>query len=139
MKKLAVLFMAMIMVFSMSACGSGSDGAGDAEMITVYIEIDYPDGCGEADVEDYQMQVPEGTNALEMLQLYAEENDIEVTLADTSPTMYVTSINSIAETDSAGWVYEVSDEMTMDAADQYIVEDGQEITWEYMSWSEMSV
>ncbi len=136
MKKLAVILMTLIMVFSMAACG-GSDNGGNGEMITVFIEIDYPDGCGIADVEDFQMQVAEGTNALEMLQQYGEENEVEIVMAATSPTAYVTAINGVAETADAGWVYEVNDEMTMDAADKCILEEGMGITWEYMTWGDL--
>lgn len=138
MKKLAALLMVIVMVFSITACGGGNASGGEDGMITAVIEIDYPDGCGNADVEDFHIAVPEGTNALELLQLYGEANGVEITLATTSPTVYVTAIGGIAESADAGWVYEVDDEMTMDAADQHTVQAGQTITWEYMTWSELS-
>lgn len=138
MKKLAALLMAIVMVLSVTACGGGNASDDEGAMITAYIEIDYPDGCGVSDVEEFPVEIPDGTNAMEMLQLYADANNVKVTLADTSPTIYVTSIGGVAENADAGWVYEVNDEMTMDAADQHIVKEGQMITWEYMTWSELS-
>lgn len=138
MKKVSVVLMALIMMFAMAACGGSSDApAGDAAMIDVTIEIDFPDVDGQPDVEDYKFQIPEGSTALDMLNLYAEAESVEIVMSDTSATAYVTSIGGVAETDGAGWVYEVDDEMTLDAADEHIVKQGAEITWEYMSWDEM--
>ena len=125
------------MVFAMTACGGGSNAGGSGQMIDVCIEIDYPDVEGQPDVEDYKFQIPEGSTALDMLHAYGEEAGVEIVMSDTSATAYVTSIGGVAETDGAGWVYEVDDEMTLDAADQYVVKQGAEITWEYMSWDEM--
>ncbi|MBP3385024.1 MAG: DUF4430 domain-containing protein [Firmicutes bacterium] len=137
MKKLALIFLALIMVFSMAACGGNDSGSGSGTVISVEIDIDYPDASGIADVEDFVMEVPEGTNALEMLEMYCDENDIEMLMATGSPTEYVTSINGVAESADAGWVYEVNDEMTMEAADKCVLTEGMGITWEYMSWAEM--
>lgn len=138
MKKVLVILMTLIMAFAMTACGGGTDApAGDTAMIDVCIEIDYPDVEGQPDVEDYRFQIPEGSTALDMLHAYGEEANVEIVMSDTSDTAYVTSIGGVAETDGAGWVYEVDDEMTLDAADEYIVKQGAEITWEFMSWAEM--
>lgn len=138
MKKVLIVLMTFVMVFAMTACGGTGGGASsDAQMIDVCIEIDYPDVEGMPDVEDYKFQIPEGSTALDMLNLYAEAEGVEIVMSDTSATAYVTSIGGVAETDGAGWVYEVDDEMTLDAADEHIVKQGAEITWEYMSWDEM--
>ncbi len=138
MKKVLVILMTLTMAFAMTACGGGADApAGDTAMIDVCIEIDYPDVEGQPDVEDYRFQIPEGSTALDMLHAYGEEANIEIIMSDTSDTAYVTSIGGVAETEGAGWIYEVDDEMTLDAADEYIVKQGDEITWEFMSWDEM--
>lgn len=137
MKKLLSVVLAGIMVFSMAACGNGGTGAMDADMINVSIEIDYPDNAGVEDVAA-ALIVDEGTNAMDMLYQYAEENDVEVVLDESSATVYVTSIGGVEQTADAGWIYEVNDEMTMDAADELILEEGMKISWEYMSWSEFS-
>ncbi len=137
MKKILSVVLAGIMVFSMAACGNGGTGAMDADMINVSIEIDYPDNAGVEDVAA-ALIVDEGTNAMDMLYQYAEENDVEVVLDESSATVYVTSIGGVEQTADAGWIYEVNDEMTMDAADELILEEGMKISWEYMSWSEFS-
>ena len=84
-----------------------------------------------------KMMVEEGTSAIDMLYSYADANGIDVVLDESSPTIYVTSIDGVEQTNDAGWVYEVNDEMTMDAADELIVEEGMKITWEYTSWGDM--
>ena len=137
MKKVLIVLMTLVMVFAMAACGGGSNAGGSGQMIDVCIEIDYPDVPGTPDVEDYRFQIPEGSTALDMLNLYAEEAGVEIVMSDTSATAYVTSIGGVAETDGAGWVYEVDDEMTLDAANEYIVKQGAEITWEFTSWADM--
>lgn len=144
MKKLVVLMLSMIMVIVMAGCGgsgesapSGDAGNDSAAMINVVIEIDYPDNSGIADVDDLRIQVPEGASALDVLHIYGEENNVEVIMSDTSKTAYVTTINGVTETSDAGWIYEVNDESTMDAANEYIVTEGMEISWDYTSWSDM--
>ena len=144
MKKLLALMLALIMVLAMTACNNiePSDDGSDAKMITVKIEIDYPDVDDEdlekAEKKDIEadMMVEEGTSAIDMLYSYADANNIEVVLDENSPTIYVISIDGVEQSNDAGWVYEIDDEMTMDAADEIILKEGMKITWEYMSWGD---
>lgn len=144
MKKLLALMLALIMVLAMTACNNiePSDDGSDAKMINVKIEIDYPDVDDEdlekAEKKDIEadMMVEEGTSAIDMLYSYADANNIEVVLDENSPTIYVISIDGVEQSNDAGWVYEIDDEMTMDAADEIILEEGMKITWEYMSWGD---
>lgn len=154
MKRVLLIMTALIMVLAMTACSSiePSDDGSDTKMINVAIEIDYPDVDDDADDTDSdelpagtaekqdieaKMTVEEGTSAIDMLYSYADANGIDVVLDESSPTIYVTSIDGVEQTNDAGWVYEVNDEMTMDAADELIVEEGMKITWEYTSWGDM--
>ena len=138
MKKLLVMMLAVIMVLAMAACGNiePSDDGSDAKMINVSIEIDFPE---ESEVEDIQaaMIVEEGTSAMEQLYAFADDNNIEVVLDETSPTIYVTSIGGVEQSADAGWIYEVNDEMSLEAADQILLEEGMKISWEYTSWDDM--
>jgi hypothetical protein len=137
MKKIIALMLALIMVLAMTACNNiePSDDGSDAKMINVAIEIDYPDDAEKKDVEA-NLTVEEGTSAIDMLYSYADANNMEVVLDESSPTIYVISIDGVEQSNDAGWVYEIDDEMTMDAADEIILEEGMKITWEYMSWGE---
>ena len=138
MKRVLIIMLMLIMAVVMIACGDDEAvPAEDAPMLTVEINIDYPDDSGMEDVEEFALQVAEGSSALDMLHAYGEAEGVEIVMSDTSTTAYVTSIGGVAETDNAGWVYEVNDEMTMDAADEHIIEPGTEITWEFMSWNDM--
>lgn len=144
MKKVLALMLALIMVLAMTACSSiePSDDGSDAKLINVKIEIDYPDVDDEdlekAEKEDIEaaMTVEEGTSVIDMLYSYADANGIEVLLDESSPSLYVTSIDGVEQSSDAGWVYMINDEMVMDAADELIVEEGMEVTWEYMSWGD---
>ena len=139
MKKVLTIMLGMIMVFALAGCGgSGEKNAGNADdpQMTVYIEIDYPDASGVKDVDDFKLQVAEGSSVLQVLQAYAEANGCEVVMSDDSATAYVTSIGGVAVTDAAGWVYEVNDEMVLEAADVYILKDGDEASWEFTTWGE---
>ena len=143
MKKLSAIMLGMAMVFALAGCGgnnnAGSDGGqqtSDEPQMTVYIEIDYPDASGIADVDDVKMQVVKGSSALTVLNEYAAANNCEVVMSDDSATAYVTSIGGLEATDAAGWVYEVNDQMVMEAADVCILEDGDEVSWEFSAWGE---
>ena len=100
------------------------------------MNIDFPDESGVADIEDVAVSTEDGSSVLDILNKYADENSIEIVTDDTGENPYVTSINGVSETDSAGWTYELNDEMVMDAADQCIVSDGDEIDWSFESWTE---
>jgi len=153
MKKILAIMLGMIMIFALAGCGENnnaggagskagdtSDGNGgqtsDVPQMTVYIDIDYPDNSGVKDVEDLKMQVVKGSSVLTVLNDYAAANSCEVLMSDNSATAYVTSIGGVAATDAAGWVYEVNDQMVMDAADAYILEDGDEVSWDFETWGE---
>ena len=139
MKKILIVLMALVMVFAMAACGGGNSAGGSdsGQMIDVCMEVDYPDNAGMPDVDNYWLQVPEGSTALDMLHEFAKMYGIDVVMSDTSDTAYVTSIGGVAETAGAGWVYEIDDAMTMEPADKYVVKAKDEITWEFMSWDDM--
>lgn len=143
MKKVLVFLMSMIMVFVLAACGGGSDsgsaeGAAEeaAANITVVMEIDYPDESGVADVEDASVEIPEGASVLDALNAYADANSCEIVMADSSDSPYVTSIGGVEATDTAGWVYELNDEMLMESADACVLAAGDEISWSFETWGE---
>ena len=137
MKKITVVLMALIMALAMTACGGGENGntGGDAAM-TVKIEIDYPDESGIADVEDATVEVPEGASVLDALNAYAEANDCDVVMDENSDTPYVISIGGREAADSAGWIYELNDEMVMESADVCVLKAGDKISWSYETWGE---
>jgi len=134
MKKILVLMMALVMVLGMTACGSSSTPAGDVAEITVTMEIDFPDGSNVADVEDAQVIVPEGSSVYDVLKAYADANNVEVVLEESSTSDYVSSIGGVAQTENSGWVYEVNDEMVMESATTCVANNGDVVDWEVQSW-----
>lgn len=153
MKKLLAIMLGMIMIFALAGCGENnnaggagskagdtSDGNGgqtsDAPQMTVVIDIDYPDASGVKDVDDVRLQVAEGSSVLAVLNEYAAANSCEVVMSDSSATAYVTSIGGVAATDAAGWVYEVNDQTVMEAADECILKNGDEVSWDFETWGE---
>ncbi len=137
MKKAAAVFLALIMTLVMTACGGNSGGgsasAAGADM-TVSMSIDFPDGSETVDVEAAELSLPGGSSVQDALDAYAGENDVEVVMDETSDSPYVTSIGGVEADDDAGWVYEVNGEMVMEAASDAVLNDGDEVTWEFQSW-----
>lgn len=136
MKKVLVIIMTLVMVFAMTACGGGSDPDASAGTITVGIEIDYPDESGIADVEEAVVEISEGGSVLDALNAYAVENNCEILMHETANPPYVIGIGGLEATDTAGWVYEVNDEMVMESADACVLGAGDEVSWSFEVWGE---
>ena len=134
MKKILAILLVLIMVMAMTACGDNSAPVDDAAMISVELEIDYPDESGIADVEDAVVEVSERSTVLDALNAYAEANDCEILMDETSNPPYVRSIGGLQATDVAGWIYELNDEMVMESADSCVVNNGDEISWSFETW-----
>lgn len=145
MKKILLLIVSLIMVFTMAAmtsCGENDkntasddgNGAGGAD-VTVTIDIDYPDKSGKTDVEDANVTVPENSSVLDVLNQYAKDNKIEIVMDDSSDMPYVYSIDGVSATKTAGWVYEVNDEMIMETADKHIVKSKDSVEWSFEDWN----
>lgn len=141
MKKLFLIIAALVMAFSITACTvDPSDDGSDTKMITVYMNIDFPDADDDeavpgveypADIEDYKMKVESGATLMQILESFANQNGLEVLVDTTSPTVYVTSIGGVAQTATAGWMYEINDEVIWEEAGKFAPAHRDEITWEY--------
>ena len=143
MKRILVVLMALVMVLAMTACGGSGGDAGSADnaaepaaAMTVKLDIDYPDESGVSDVDETAVEIPEGGTVLDALNAYAEANNCEVLMDESSDSPYVTSIGGVAATDVAGWVYEVNDEMVMESADACVLNAGDEVSWSFESWGD---
>lgn len=143
MKKFSILLISLMLVLALMSCGeNGSiedkekDGPASNEDIAITINISYPDESNLDDVEDAAMIVEDKSSVLEALTTYADENGIEVEMDESSENPYVTSINGVAESDTAGWIYEVNNETVMESADMYILENGDVISWFFESWAQ---
>lgn len=144
MKKISVLILSMILVLTMVSCGNSSKntetGSNSDGKITVTLDIDFPDSSNVKDVEDLKLTVDSGSTVFDVImKAYTAESGEEVTATESdnteNATRYISSISGVAETDSAGWMYEVNDETIMKSADQCTLKNGDEIEWSFESWS----
>ena len=141
MKKLFLIIAVLVMALGITACTvDPSDDGNDTKMITVYMSIDFPDADDDeasadavypADIEDYKMKVEEGATLMQILESFASQNDLEVLVDTASPTVYVTSIGGVEQTATAGWIYEINDEIIWEEAGKFTPEHRDEITWEF--------
>ena len=149
MKKISLSLTTLVMVFIMSAmvaCGGGSgdnnggnaaaSGSGDNGTFTVTMDVDFPDSSGVRDIDDARVTVENGSSVLDVLNTYAADNNIEVTVDESSASPYITAINGVSQTDTAGWIYEVNDNMIMESAADFIVSNGDKIDWDFDEWAD---
>lgn len=133
-KKLLLAVFALVLVFA-TACGNNeAEDATSETMISVFIDIDFPDDSNVADVEEAALDVPENSTVLDVLNIYADKNNMEVAMDESSKSAYVVSIGGIAATKTAGWIYEVNDEAVMEPADAYKIKENDEISWDFETW-----
>ena len=140
MKKYIVIFVVMVLSI-VSGCGNSNESE-----ITVFVEIDCSDILNNYDLldenlrdekyvpsdgmilEKTEVNIPEGSGALEVLKAVAKEKDIQVDISDG----YAKGINYIYEKSCgsmSGWIYEVNGEPVMT---EYIASENDTISWKYI-------
>lgn len=160
-KRCIALIAALALMVSMTACAvdPSYDGS-DMDTITVEMNIDFPDpeaisdnNVSESedvesntgtedetvleyseDVEGYKMQVENGATVMQILESFASQNDMEIQVASTDGTVYVTSIDGIASGDVSAWIYEINDKSVAEKSSKYIPKNGDKITWEFIKF-----
>ena len=143
MRKAIVILLSFVMILAFAGCGSDSQSedeqtqqAAAETTIQITMDISFPDDSGMEDIEDASVTVESGSSVLNALNVYADEADLEIEMDNASENPYVTGIGGILESDTAGWIYEVNDEMVMESADACILNDGDNVSWNYESWGE---
>ena len=139
MKKLLSVFLIFILCFALGACGAPSDdGLEEIENpMTVYISFsDSPDDDLEVKglkaIEQTEFYAEEGSSVFEATQIFCLNNDLDYQLS--ADKTYINSMLGFTEGDfdkMAGWLYEVNGEMAMVSASDYILEEGDVISWEF--------
>lgn len=133
-----MLFITLVLTLALASCGGGNSGGdtaqGTDEVISVTLEIEYPDESGVADVEDARVEIPKDGTVLDTLNAYADAAGCEVVTDQSGDSPYVTSIGGVAATDTAGWIYEVNDKQVMKAADDCTLKAGDEVSWSFEEW-----
>lgn len=141
MKKLFLIIAVLVMALSITACTvDPSDDGSTTEMITVYMNIDFPDMDDDeaipgveypVDIEDYKMEVESGATVMQILESFAGQNQLDVLVDTASSTTYVTSIGGVEQTATAGWIYEINDEVVWEEASKCVPSHRDEISWEF--------
>ena len=139
MKKLVSVFLIFIICFALGACGAPSDdGLPEVENpMTVYISFsDAPDDDLEVKgleaIEQTEFYAEEGSSVFEATQIFCLNNNLDYQLS--ADKTYINSMLGFTEGDfdkMAGWLYEVNGEMAMVSASDYILEEGDVISWEF--------
>ena len=148
MKKLLSFALNLILCVSLAACGNNEqqdpEDAPAVNSINVSISIIDSDGDdvdveGFTPVENAPFSVEEGTNVLDATQIYCVSNDIDIEIGGSGD--YVTSLMGVSEKDMAdttGWIFKVNGESGSLGADEVILEEGDEISWEFVDFSTYS-
>ncbi|RDY70133.1 DUF4430 domain-containing protein [Halobacillus trueperi] len=132
MKKWNTLLTAMILAVGMLAgCGTqeGSETSATQEEqvqeVTVQVQLSKNDGA-EMIAED-EITVEEGTTLMEVM-----EDNYEVEQSEG----FINSIEGIAgnQEEKMAWMYTINGDEAMVGANEYEVEDGDEIVFDYQSW-----
>lgn len=139
MKKLLSVFLILIMCFAVCACAAPSDDGLDEieNPMTVYISFadsadDDLEVTGLKAIDKTEFYAEEGSSVFEATQVFCINNKLDYQLS--SDGTYLESMLGFTEGDfdkMAGWIYEVNGEMAMVSASDYVLEEGDVITWEF--------
>lgn len=90
---------------------------------------------GQGDiVSSTQVSIQDGDTAYTVLQRIASEQGVSVVATGMGPTLYVKSIDGLAEFDGgpkSGWMYSVNGDFPQFSAGIYELSDGDQLRWQY--------
>ena len=143
MKKVLSVLLILTLCFAMAACAAPSDdGLGEIENpMTVYISFtdsadDDLEVTGLKEVKKTEFYAEEGSTVFEATQIYCINNKLDYQLS--ADKTYIQSLLGFTEGDfsgTTGWIYEVNGEEVMVPASDYILEEGDVISWEFIDYS----
>lgn len=132
MNKLYSMLLALVLAVGMLAgCGAQEEGdesnATQEEAQEVTVQVDVSKNNGEEMLAEEEITVEEGTTLMEVM-----EDNFEVEQTEG----YINSIEGIAGDDKEkmAWIYTINGEDATVGANEYEVEEGDEIVFDYQSW-----
>ncbi|MGP4060129.1 DUF4430 domain-containing protein [Halobacillus litoralis] len=132
MNKLYSMLLAFVLAVGMLAgCGAQEEGdeanATQEEAQEVTLQVDVSKNKGEEMLAEEEITVEEGTTLMEVM-----EDNFEVEQTEG----YINSIEGIAGDDKEkmAWIYTINGEDATVGANEYEVEEGDEIVFDYQSW-----
>lgn len=145
MKKFITLLMILVLTLSMVACGKEEVQDETPIVNPTNLTFSLLDGDDDIEMEGFEaiegdaFIAEEGSTVLEATQLYCMSHDISISVD--SSKGYVTEIAGFSEGDydkQTGWVFTINGEMGNLPANEEIIEEGDEIAWEFIDFSSMS-
>ena len=143
MKKLVSLFLTLILLFTLTSCTKENAEEDNTPIVNpVNLSMEIAIGLEDAQEDGFENIGPkdfiaeEGSTVLEATQLYCMANNISISLD--KDMGYITEINGLTEkdyTEMTGWVFTVNGEMPSVGADQLEIQEGDQIRWEFLSFS----
>ena len=136
--RIAALVAALVVAVAIGACSTttssdATDSSADAAQeqqaaLTVTVEIDGT--AADVDAVSADVELDEGATAYDALVEAADD----VNASETDYGMYVQGINGLAggdHGDMSGWLYYVNGEMADVGCSEYVLEDGDVVSWVY--------
>ena len=148
MKKLLSFALILILCVSLAACGNNEqqdpEDAPAVNSINVSISIIDSDGDdvdveGFTPVENAPFLWKKEQMSWMLPRFTGVSNDIDIEIGGSGD--YVTSLMGVSEKDMAdttGWIFKVNGESGSLGADEVILEEGDEISWEFVDFSTYS-
>lgn len=146
MKKLLSLILIFILCFTFASCTQKKAEVPENIVNPVNVTISITDSDGDevvaenfTPVEKTQFIVEEGTNVLDATQIFCISNDIDFEIGSSGD--YITSLNGLSEKDiesTTGWIFKVNGESGNLSAKDKILEEGDEISWEFVDFTTYS-
>lgn len=144
MKKLLSLTLTVALCLAMVSCAKEEDPKTLESIVNpISVSISMQDNAdddvtvdGFQAVEKTEFTVEEGSNALDATQLFCVSNDIPIEL-DSAGT-YIVSMAGAGEKDveaTTGWIYTINGESVSVGANEIILEEGDEISWEFIDFT----
>ncbi|MBN9653119.1 DUF4430 domain-containing protein [Halobacillus sp. GSS1] len=132
MKKWSTFFTAMILAVAVLAgCGTQEEKETSAtqeeQVQEVTVQVQVSKNNGEEMMAEDELTVEEGTTLMEVM-----EENYEVEQSEG----FINSIEGIAgnQEEKMAWMYTINGDEAMVGANEYEVEDGDEIVFDYQSW-----
>ncbi len=150
MKKLITLFISVILLLAVSSCGTPADAG---KNLTCYLEVRCDDALSSdalsdekrellpedgAIIEKCEVKFSEGDSAFDIIIEKLREENIHFEFSETTGTTskYIEGISNLYQFDCgeySGWGYLVNGEIPSVAASEYMLSDGDEISFSYIS------
>ena len=127
MKKILSFLMCIILLTACSSQPANNLHADGAASVTV---------CGPENeiIFTADTELNDEMTALDILLDVAEEKDIDVVYSGDKSNAYITSIGSIKEKSSGGWIYTVNGESIMKPAGKCILKPDDHVEWKYIEF-----